>query len=196
MMKGALARKVGMTSYPCPETGNMVPVTLLEVADATVLQVKTAEKDGYNATVLGAFPRKQFGKNENQKYKIIKEFTLNEGELKKGDVVGLDTLKDATEVQISGQAKGKGFAGVIKRYNFSRGPETHGSHHHREPGSSGMCAKPGRILKGKKMPGRMGNQQVTLRSVKVMKVDEEHRLIALKGAVPGAKNTYITLVVK
>lgn len=195
-MKGALARKVGMTSYPCPESGRMVPVTLLEVADAMVLQVKSLEKDGYETVVVGAFPRKKYGKNENKKYKLIKELDIMGDGLKKGDVVGLDSLRDATEVQISGKAKGKGFAGVIKRHNFHRGPETHGSHHHREPGSSGMCAKPGRILKGKKMPGRMGNQQVTLRSVPVMKIDAENNLIALKGAVPGAKNTFITLVVR
>lgn len=195
-MKGALARKVGMTSYPCPETGRMIPVTLLEVVESTVLQVKTLDRDGYSAAVLGAFPRKRYGDNENQKYKFIKEFVVQEGDLEKGAVVGLEALNDVTEVQISGRAKGKGFAGVIKRYNFSRGPETHGSHHHREPGSAGMCAKPGRILKGKKMPGRMGNQKVTLRSVSVMKIDTENSLVALKGAVPGAKNSYITLVVR
>lgn len=194
-MKGALARKIGMTSYPCTESGRMIPVTLLQVEEATVLQVKTREKDGYEATVLGAFPRKRYGKNDNKKFKLIKEFPLDGG-VKKGDVVGLNAVKEASEVQIAGNAKGKGFAGVIKRYNFSRGPETHGSHHHREPGSSGMCAKPGRILKGKKMPGRMGNQKITLRSVRLIKVDEENNLIALKGSVPGAKNSYITLVVR
>ncbi len=191
-MKGVLARKVGMTNSICPETGQVCAVTLLEVPEATVLQVKTAEKDGYTAMTLGAFPRKNFGKNENKAFKFIKEVQLDEGEdIKKGDKVTLKSIKELESVKITSTSKGKGFAGVIKRHNFSRGPETHGSTHHREPGSIGLCAKPARVMKGKKMPGHLGAAQVTLRSVKVADVDLENNIIALKGAIPGAKNSFV-----
>ena len=193
-MKGILARKVGMTSYICPDSGQMSPITVLEVNGATVLQVKTAAKDGYCAAVLGAFTRKNFGKNENKKFKFIQEVTLeNSDEVKRGDEVSLEVLKDLDFVKVTATSKGRGFAGVIKRYGFSRGPETHGSHHHREPGSVGMCAKPARILKGKKMPGRMGADKITLRDVRVLNLDLDDGLIALKGPVPGAKGGFVFL---
>lgn len=191
-MKGILARKIGMTRTICPETGRMTPVTVLEVPPATVLQVKTMEKDGYSASVLGAFERKKFGKNENKKFKFMQELPLDEGEdVKKGGTVGLNSMENVERVKVSGVSRGRGFAGVIKRYKFSRGPETHGSHHHREPGSVGTCAKPARILKGKKMPGHMGAANTTVQSVKVVQIDLEKNLIALKGAVPGAKNGFV-----
>jgi large subunit ribosomal protein L3 len=191
-MKGILAQKIGMTRVICPETGRVTPVTVLEAPEACVLQVKTAEKDGYKAAVLGSFARKNFGKNENKKYKFIQELVLEEDqEMKKGDSLRLADLSDLTHVKITGVSKGRGFSGVIKRHNFSRGPETHGSHHHREPGSVGTCAKPARMIKGKKLPGHYGTDTVTLRSVPVIKIDTEKNLIALKGAVPGAKKSFI-----
>ncbi|HEY5714253.1 MAG TPA: 50S ribosomal protein L3 [Candidatus Gracilibacteria bacterium] len=189
-MKGLLARKIGMTRVIDPETGEMTTVTVLQAPKAKILQVKTSQNDGYDALVLGAFERKNFGKNENKKYKFIKELSVENTAFKKGDEVGVEQFESVEKVGIKGTSQGKGFAGVIKRHNFSRGPETHGSHHHREPGSSGMCAKPARILKGKKMPGRMGNDSITLRDVKVVKVDIAQNLIALKGPVPGPKNSY------
>jgi len=195
-MKGILARKIGMTRVIDPETGRVIPVTLVEAPQAEVLQVKTKEVDGYSALVLGSFERKNFGKNTNKKFKFIKEVEVeasDESNFKKGDMVSAEQFSADDEVNLIGTSKGKGFAGVIKRHNFSRGPETHGSHHHREPGSVGMCAKPGRILKGKKMPGRMGTDQTTLHRVKVVKVESENELIALKGPVPGAKNSYILI---
>lgn len=191
-MKGILARKIGMTRVICPETGLMTPVTLLEASPSSVLEIKTVDKHGYGAAVLGAFERKNFGKNINKKFKFIKELPLDEGqEIKKGDSLDVSTLEGVERVKITGVSKGKGFQGVIKRYNFSRGPETHGSHHHREPGSVGTCAKPARILKGKKMPGHLGSAQVTIQNVKVVQIDVEKNLIALKGAVPGAKNGFV-----
>lgn len=191
-MKGILAQKVGMTRVIDPETGHVTPVTVLSAPEAEVLQVKTQEKDGYSAAVLGSFERKNHGKNTNKKFKFIQELTLETDQaVKKGDKVTVSDLAETGFVKITGTSKGRGFAGVIKRHNFSRGPETHGSHHHREPGSVGMCAKPARILKGKKMPGRYGADQVTLRSVKVVHVDKANNLIALKGAVPGPKNGYV-----
>ena len=190
-MKGILARKVGMSRIICPESGQVTPVTLLEVPDATVLQVKTVQKDGYDAMILAAFERNKKYKNVGKNYKFIKEVILDDQELKKGDTIGLGEFKEIKTVKITSTSKGCGFSGVIKRYNFSRGPETHGSHHHREPGSVGTCAKPARILKGKKMPGRHGGAQVTLRGVQVMQIDESKNIIALKGAVPGSKNSFV-----
>ncbi len=190
-MKGILARKIGMTRVICPETGRVTPVTLLEAPDAKILQVKTMENDGYGALVLGAFERKNFGKNENKKYKFIKELPCTATELKKGGEVVVGDLEGVKKVKVTSTSKGRGFAGVIKRHNFSRGPETHGSTHHREPGSVGTCAKPARIIKGKKMPGHYGDDQTTLREVEVVSVDAEKRLIALKGPVPGAKNSFV-----
>jgi len=191
-MKGILARKIGMTRVICPDSGDMTPVTVLQAPEAEVLQVKTNEKDGYSALVLGSFARNKAGKNINKNYKFIKELAQEEGEeLKKGDKITLESLAAVQTVKITSESKGKGFAGVIKRHNFSRGPETHGSTHHREPGSVGTCAKPARIIKGKKMPGHHGAAQTTLRDVKVVQVDVEKNLIALKGPVPGAKNSFV-----
>jgi len=189
-MKGALARKIGMTRVIDQETGKMTPVTLLEIPGATVLQVRTVEKDGYAAAVLGAFERKNFGKNENKKFKFLQELALDGEEAKKGDLFGLDQLEGVTGVKLTGTSKGRGFSGVIKRWNFQRGRETHGSHHHREPGSSGMCAKPGRIMKGKKFPGQYGNVQVTF-NTEIVVIDKENNLVAVRGGVPGAKNSYV-----
>ncbi len=193
-MKAILARKLQMTTFIDPETAEAIPVTLLEGADAEVLQIKTIDKEGYSAAVLGAFPKNKQKKNINKNFGLVCEVTVaNENDIKKGSRIGPELLEGVSNVKISGTSKGKGFAGVIKRYGFSRGPETHGSHHHREPGSVGMCAKPARIIKGKKMPGRMGTDQITLRSVSVIKIDLKNNLIALKGPVPGAKNSYIII---
>ena len=163
-MKGILARKVGMSRVICPDSGVVTPVTVLEAPDNTVLQVKTMEKDGYQAAVLGAFERKNAAKNTSTKFKFIKEVGL-EGEAKAGDKLSLSALEGTDFVSVAGTTKGRGFAGVIKRHKFSRGPETHGSHHHREPGSVGTCAKPARIIKGKKLPGHHGDAHKTLRKV-------------------------------
>jgi large subunit ribosomal protein L3 len=193
-MKGLLARKIGMTHIISPETSEMVPVTLLQVPQNTVLQVKTKETDGYSGYVLGAFERNQKLKNVGKKYKYIKEVLADNPEYQKGDVLTVESLKDIATVKVTGISKGRGFSGVIKRHNFQRGRETHGSHHHREPGSAGMCAKPGRILKGKKFPGQYGAEQITVRSTKVVEIDTTNNLIAVKGAVPGAKNSFVSLI--
>ena len=192
-MKGILARKVGMTRM-IAEDGAVVPVTVLEAPSAKVLQIKTVDKDGYSAAVLGAFERKNPGKNIDSKYKFIRELELEEGsELKKDDEVTLSSFEGIEAVSVCGTSKGRGFAGVIKRHNFGRGRETHGSHHHREPGSVGTCAKPGRIAKGKKMPGHYGVDRVTIRRTPVVDIDLTKNLIAVKGAVPGAKNSMVFL---
>jgi large subunit ribosomal protein L3 len=192
-MKGILAQKIGMTRIICPETGKVIPVTVCEVPENKILQIKTIENDGYSAIVLGAFERKK-GKNIGKKYKMIREVQLEEGEeMKKDDVISINEIKDIKKFKITGISKGKGFAGVIKRHNFSRGPETHGSHHHREPGSIGTCAKPARVIKGKKMPGQYGNAKTTINLVELVDVNLKKNLIAIKGAVPGAKKSYVFL---
>ncbi len=195
-MKGLLAQKIGMTRVICSDTGKVIPVTLLQVSPASVLQVKTVEKDSYSALVVGGFSRKNYGKNENKKYKFIKEISIEESqqsEFVRGDSLSLSWLKNEKCVTIEGRSKGRGFSGVIKRHNFGRGPETHGSHHHREPGSVGTCAKPARILKGRKMPGRHGNDQVTRRDVDIVSIDVDKSLIAIKGAVPGSISSFVCL---
>lgn len=189
-MNGVLARKIGMTRVIDPQSGKVTPVTLLEVPDMKILQVKTLENDGYDAAVLGSFERKNFGKNENKKYKFIRELLVEAGTAKKGDSVSLESLKEVHTIKITGTSKGHGFTGVIKRWNFGRGRETHGSHHHREPGSVGMCAKPGRILKGKKMPGHSGFRTVTLRTG-IVELDPAQNILAVRGGVPGAVNSFV-----
>ena len=189
-MKGILAQKIGMTRIIDQDTGKMIPVTLLLAEGSDVLQVKTVQKDGYAAMVLGSFTRKNFGKNENKKYKFIQELACEDADMKKGETITLSSLDGVKRVKVTGTSKGKGFAGVIKRWNFSRGPETHGSHHHREPGSVGMCSKPGRVLKGKKLPGQYGNKQKTLIS-EIVEIDAEKNIFAVKGDVPGAKKGYL-----
>jgi large subunit ribosomal protein L3 len=178
-MSGILGKKVGMTRL-IQDDGRVIPVTVVECPPNTITQVKTVDKDGYPAIVLGFSELKK--PTKTKKFKHVKEFKVEEGA---EFTVTLENFLEIKLVKITAISKGKGFQGVIKRHNFSRGPETHGSHHHREPGSIGACAKPGRVAKGKKMPGRMGTDQVTVRKVKIAHLDPSKNLIALKGAVPG-----------
>lgn len=184
-MSGLIGKKIGMTRL-IQDDGRVIPVTVLVCEPSEVAQVKTVDKDGYPAIVLGFSKLKK--PTKTKKYKLVKEFRIKEDEqnnYKKGDQITVESLQDVETVKISSISKGKGFQGVIKRYNFSRGPETHGSHHHREPGSIGACAKPGRVHKGKKMPGRMGGARVTLGKVKIAHLDIKKHIVALKGPVPG-----------
>ncbi len=184
-MSGILGKKVGMTRL-IQDDGRVIPVTVLVCEPSEVTQVKTVDKDGYPAIVLGFSKLKK--PTKTKKFKVVKEFRINEDEqenYKKGDKITIESLQEVETVKISSVSKGKGFQGVIKRHNFSRGPETHGSHHHREPGSIGACTKPGRVHKGKKMPGRMGRAKVTLRKVKIAHLDPKNHIVALKGPVPG-----------
>ena len=168
------------------DDGRVIPVTVIECEPNEVTQVKTVEKDGYPAIVLGFSALKK--PTKTKKFRHVKEFRIAEdAEFKKGDKMTLEKLQEAEveTVKVTAVSKGKGFQGVIRRHNFARGPETHGSHHHREPGSIGACAKPGRVAKGKKLPGRMGGAQVSLKKVKIAHMDPAKNLLALKGAVPG-----------
>ena len=188
-MPGIIGKKLGM-SQVIQDDGRVIPVTYVTCEPNEVVQVKTQESDGYPAIVLGFDAYKNPSKNK--KFKALKEFRVDSPEkYKKGQKVSVEVLTDIEKVTVTGVSKGKGFQGVIKRHNFSRGPETHGSHHHREPGSVGMCAKPGRVIKGKKLPGHTGVDQVTLQNRPVVSVVTDKNVVAIKGALPGANTSYV-----
>lgn len=188
-MPGIIGKKLGMTQI-IQDDGRVIPVTFIHCKPNTVVQVKTEGSDGYPAIVLGFDAYKNPSKNKH--FKALKEFRVTSSDdYKKGQEINLKQLEEINSVTITSFSKGKGFQGVIKRHGFSRGPETHGSHHHREPGSIGTCAKPGRVIKGKKMPGHMGVQQFTLPNRSVVKLAPEKELIAIKGPVPGSINGYV-----
>ncbi len=181
-MLGILGKKIGMTRI-FNEDGTDVGVTLIECKPNKIGRIKTEEKDGYNAVVVGIERKKP---TKTKKFARAKEFKIEDiADHKAGGAVSVEIFKEVKKVKITSISKGKGFQGGIKRHNFARGLETHGSHHHREIGAIGACASPGRVHKGKKMPGRMGGAQVTLRKVEVVYLDPSKNLIGLKGAVPG-----------
>ena len=199
-MKGILGRKVGMTEVFSTD-GKLIPVTVIEVEPNVVTQVKTVEKDGYDAIQLGAFDKKTKSSNKPEMGHVKKANTQPKRFLKEirgidtssytlGQVISADVFKSGDTVDITGTSKGKGFQGVIKRWNQSRGPETHGSTYHRRVGSMGTM-RPMRVLKGKKLPGHMGNEQVTIQNLMIVDVDTENKYILVSGNVPGAKNTFV-----
>lgn len=188
-MIGIIGKKVGMTRI-VEEHGRVIPVTVIQCTPNKVTQVKTVEKDGYPAVVLGFDALKK--PTKNRQFRVKMEFKTDEV-VAKDTVVNVELFTLGDMVRVSGVSKGKGFQGVVKRHKFSRGPETHGSHHHREPGSIGCRAKPGRVQKGKKMPGRMGSEMTTVRDIEVIHIDKDDNLIAVKGPVPGAVNSIIKI---
>ena len=175
------------------EDGRVIPITVVECTPNEVTQVKTTEKDGYPAIVLGFSELKR--PRKAKKFYHVREFRTEEGaEYKVGDKISLEDFQETeTVAKVIAVSKGKGFQGVIKRHNFSRGPETHGSHHHREPGSIGACTKPGRVDKGKKMPGRMGTDQRTLKNIQIAYLDVKNNLIGLRGPIAGSKNGLVII---
>ena len=188
------------------DEGKVVPVTVIASGNNVVIRNKNVESDGYNAVQIGFGEIKesklnkpmqgQFKKAEVKPVKFIRELRLDgESEYKIGDVIGVDTFEAGELVDVVGTSKGKGFAGGIKRHNFARGPMGHGSKSHREPGSTGaMLSGPGgRVLKGKKLPGRMGGVRTTVQRLTIVKVDTDRNLILIKGAVPGAKKSLILI---
>ncbi|EIW16551.1 MULTISPECIES: 50S ribosomal protein L3 [Pelosinus] len=205
MAKGILGKKLGMTQI-FTQDGKLVPVTVIEAGNSVVLQNKTVENDGYNAVQLGfgtvkdkkvTSPMKgHFAKAGVKPVKLIKEIRLTEAsEYTIGQEIGVDIFTEGEIVDVTGTAKGKGFAGVIKRWNFRRGPMAHGSKSHREPGSMGprMSGGGGKVFKGKKLPGRMGNQKVTVQRLTVVRVDAERNLILIKGGIPGPKGSFMMI---
>ena len=195
MPYGIIGRKHSMSRI-FQEDGVVVPITLVKCEDNLIKQIKTSEKDGYNSVVLAIEPLKKTTKTK--KFRVIKEISIpqDQKDLKVGENVTVKDFKDVDTVEIVSIAKGKGFQGVIKRHKFHRGPMTHGSHHHRAPGSVGACVWPGRVMKGQKLPGRMGGQRVTLKSVPVVDIYPEENMIALKGPVPGSRNSLVEIIVK
>ena len=205
MAKAILGRKLGMTQI-FTEEGRVVPVTVVESGNNFVLQNKTDETDGYNALQIGFGEVKE--KNVNKPLKghfekagvkavrFIREMRLSApSEYNVGDTIGVDIFAAGDLVDVVGTSKGKGFAGGIKRHNFARGPMGHGSKSHREPGSTGaMISGPGgRVLKGKKLPGRMGGERVTVQRLTVVRVDADRNLILIKGAIPGPKKGFVVI---
>ena len=203
-MPGIIGRKIGMTSLFTPE-GKSVPCTLIQAGPCTVTQVKTIDNDGYSAVQLGFGERKE--KNTPKalaghfkkaiatpKAKVV-EFRLDETTLSLGEIVDVTLFEEGEFVDAIGTSKGKGFQGVVKRYNFAGvGGQTHGQHNRgRHPGSIGACSWPSRVFKGMRMAGRMGGDRVKVQNLRVLKVMAEHNVIVVSGSVPGAKNSYIVL---
>lgn len=205
MAKAILGRKLGMTQI-FTEEGRVVPVTVVESGNNLVLQNKTDETDGYNAVQIGFGDVKENSVNKPLKghfekagvkaVRFIREMRLAApSEYNVGDTIGVDIFAEGDLVDVVGTSKGKGFAGGIKRHNFARGPMGHGSKSHREPGSTGaMISGPGgRVLKGKKLPGRMGGERVTVQRLTVVRVDTDRNLILIKGAIPGPKKGFVVI---
>lgn len=201
--KAILGKKLGMTQIFTPE-GKLVPVTVLETSPSVVVQVKTVENDGYNAVQLGYGTVKDkkvtrplkghFDKAGIKPVKFIRELRLKAAaDYTVGQSVAADTFAEGDLIDVTATSKGKGFAGSIKRHNFRRGPMAHGSKSHREPGSIGarMSGGGGKVFKGKKLPGHMGCEKVTVQRLTVVRVDMERNLILIKGAVPGAKGALV-----
>ena len=199
MNKGLIGKKIGMTQI-FDEKGNVIPVTVIECGPCVVAQKKTAENDGYDAIQLGFMDAKakhmtkaeqgHFEKNGLQLKKHLKEFRYEDcSKYNVGDVITVDTFAAGEKVDITGMTKGHGYSGVVKRWNCHKLRMTHGvGPVHRQPGSMGANSSPSHIFKNKKMAGQYGNEQVTVQNLKVVKIDSENNLIAVKGAVPGAKN--------
>ncbi|MBN2414189.1 50S ribosomal protein L3 [bacterium] len=204
-MRGILGKKIGMTRF-FDERGNAVPATLVEAGPCIVVQIKTEEKDGYNALQLGFVDKKEkrvtrplmghFKKAGSDPKRILKEFRdlSLDAEVKPGDVISADVFSAGDIVKITGRSIGKGFAGVMKRHGFSGGPKTHGQGDRwRAPGSIGQSATPNRVIKGIRMAGRKGNKRVTIRNVKVLKVIADKNLLLVEGGIPGSKNSIVEI---
>ncbi len=199
-MKGILGRKVGMTEVFTTD-GKLIPVTVISVEPNVVTQIKTTEKDGYEAVQLGAFDKREKSSNKPEMghakkantspKRFVKEIRgLDTNSYTLGQVIEADVFQSGDTVDVTGTSKGKGFQGVIKRWNQSRGPETHGSTYHRRVGSLGTM-RPMRVLKGKKLPGHMGHEQITIQNLMIVDVDMENKCILVSGNVPGPKNSFV-----
>lgn len=202
MTKGILGEKVGMTQI-FTESGELIPVTVVEATPNVVLQVKTVETDGYEAIQVGYQDKREVLSNKPAKghvakantapKRFIKEFKNVElGEYEVGKEIKVDVFQAGDVVDVTGTTKGKGFQGAIKRHGQSRGPMSHGSRYHRRPGSMGPVA-PNRVFKNKRLAGRMGGDRVTIQNLEVVKVDVERNVILIKGNIPGAKKSLITI---
>ena len=203
MKKTIIGKKVGMTQI-FDESGKVIPVTVIEAGPCVIAQVKTVESDGYNAIQLGFEDVKESKVNKPEKghfakasitaKKHLREFRVDEVEnYKVGDEIKADTFVAGDKIDVQGTSKGKGFQGVIKRHGQSRGPMGHGSMYHRRPGSMGPTSTPGRVFKGKKLPGHMGVQTITIQNLDVVRVDMDKNVILVKGSVPGVKGAILKI---
>ena len=207
MIPGLLGKKLGMSTV-FDQEGNAIPITLLEVGPCVVIQVKTSERDGYYAVQLGFDEKKpkrttkpllgHFQKAQTTPKRFVREIRLSEdfsGELKPGQSIKLDEVfKPGDYVDVIGWSKGRGFQGVVKRWGFAGSPAGHGTHEYfRHGGSIGASTSPGRVFKGKKMPGHYGVERVTVQNLKVIEVRAEENLLVVKGSVPGAKGSYLII---
>lgn len=203
MKKAILATKVGMTQI-FAEDGTLTPVTVLQAGPCVVTQVKTVENDGYEAVQVGYVDKREklvnkpvkghFDKAGVSYKRYVREFKLeNAADYKVADEIKVDIFAAGDKVDATAISKGKGFQGAIKRHGQHRGPMAHGSKFHRHAGSNGSATSPGRVFKGKKMPGQMGNKQITIQNLEVVRVDAENNLLLVKGAVPGPKKSMITI---
>ena len=203
MKKALIGKKVGMTQI-FDEKGKVIPVTVIEAGPCVVAQVKTVESDGYNAVQLGFGDVKEskvnkpikghFTKSKLTLKKHLREFRIDDvASVKVGDELKADVFTKGDKVDIQGTSKGKGFQGVIKRHGQSRGPMGHGSMYHRRPGSMGPTSTPGRVFKGKKLPGRMGSNTITIQNLEVVSVDLDKNVILVKGSVPGANGAILKI---
>ncbi len=205
MVRGILGKKIGMTQV-FDDQGRVIPVTIVQAGPCIVVQCKKQKTDGYESVQLGLVedrPRKHpnkptmghFNRAGVPPTRYLGEVPVDsETASKPGDSVLVDIFSPDEKVHVAGRSKGCGFQGVIKRHGFSGGRATHGSMFHRAPGSIGMAAYPARVLPGRGMPGQMGNKRVTIKNVKVVKIDEDRNLLFLKGGIPGARNSYIRIV--
>jgi len=201
---GLLGNKIGMTQI-FDESGNIIPVTILKVGPCVITQVKTKLKDGYDAIQIGygnvsskALTQPELGhlqKSNIQPLKYLKEFKINENnEFNIGQILNVNSFSPGQLVNIRGKSIGKGFSGLQKRHNFTRGPMTHGSKNHRAPGSIGMGTTPGRVLPGKKMAGQLGNKITTIKKLKVIQINSEENILVIKGSVPGKPGNLLSIV--
>lgn len=204
MQKAIIGKKLGMTQL-FDANGNVIPVTVIEAGPCVVSQKKTVENDGYEAVQVGYGELKaskvnkpmkgHFAKSDVAPKKVLREFRFEDtSAVNVGDIIKADIFAEGDAVDVRGTSKGKGYAGTIKRWNFSRLKETHGTGPvHRHGGSLGACSSPSRVFKGKKMAGHLGNERVTVQNLSVVKVDAENNIIAVKGAVPGPKGGIVVL---
>jgi large subunit ribosomal protein L3 len=200
-MTGILGRKLGMTQV-FDESGRMYPVTVVEAGPCCVVQIKTKERDGYEAIKVG-FGEMKKEKNVNKAmkgifkkvgvglYRLLKEFPMSD--LKVGEMITVEKFQKGDVISVSGVSKGKGFQGVMKRHNYKGGPASHGSMFYRAPGSIGASSFPSRVWKNKGLPGHMGSEVVTVKNLKIVDVKAEQNLLLILGAVPGSKGTYLEI---
>jgi large subunit ribosomal protein L3 len=197
MTIGLIGRKVGMTQV-FQDDGTMIPVSVVAIQPNTVTRLRTPERDGYTAIQLGVEPSKKLTKPEAGQLKdlpkvaVIREFRVEDASgYEVGQTLDVSFFEAGDVIDVTGTSKGKGFAGTVKRHNFKRGPKTHGSDHHREPGSIGPGTTPGRVYRGSRMAGHMGHERVTVKKLQVVRTDPERNLLLVKGSVPGAPNALV-----